>query len=129
MNSYQNPMIYDIDSDAYELDVPRNFQVTADGTAYEVKVKEIVKENTHVFHCITSYEDYEYVMEQYVKNQMHMFTNQVKVLLLYYDEQLGLHATMPVRVSVEAIVNEASGTDASYKVNRRVKPFMEWQSA
>ncbi|WP_139217869.1 hypothetical protein [Pontibacter chinhatensis] len=120
-------MIYDIESDAYEMEVPQDLKITADGIAYVVKVKEII-ENTHLFHCVTSYEDYNYVLGEYVKNQMHIFSNEVQVLLLYYDERLALHTPMPVRVSIEEAGDEVSILDVSYRVNKRVKSFQEWQS-
>lgn len=130
MNSYQNPIQYNLDKDAYELEVPQDFQVTADGILYEVKVEEIIKEKNHLFNCVTSAEDYPYVMEQYVKKQMHIFSSEVKVLVLFYDEELALYAAMPAWVSIKEISDEESVFDVSYsvnRVNRKVLSFQVWQ--
>ncbi|GAB3533116.1 hypothetical protein GCM10027443_18000 [Pontibacter brevis] len=118
-------MIYDLDSDMYELDVPKNLRVVTKDGVYDVVVESVIKDN--LFDCVTSFEDYDYVMEQYVKKQMHIFSPSIRVLVLFYDEELALHATMPVRVSINGISEGVSVADVSYRVNRLVMSFQEWQ--
>ena len=130
LSNHRNPVCFNLESDAYELEVPKSFTVTCDNIVYEVVVVEIIRENNHnnLFNCVTSAEDYDYVMQQYVRNQMHVFSSQVKVLVIYYDEQLALHATLPIKAEIREVAYEPL-LDVSYRVNSRMKSFIEWQNA
>ncbi|ARS35824.1 hypothetical protein [Pontibacter actiniarum] len=128
MNSsgYQNPIIFNLDKDAYELDVPAPLRVYTKGGVYEVIPSGIIEEKTNLYHCITSAEDYDYVLEQFVKNQMHVFYSSLKVLVLYFDQELALHATMPLRVNVDRLQEKVSRHGVTYEVNRRVQAYHDW---
>lgn len=126
-NSYRNPMAYNVESNAYELEVPQDFQVTADGILYEVKVQKIIKEKNHLFNCITSAEDYPYALEQYLKKQMHIFSSEAKVLLIYFDQELSLYATLPIQLSINKTCKDVTGADMSCTANNKVMSFLDWQ--
>ncbi|GAB3202192.1 hypothetical protein ABID22_003825 [Pontibacter aydingkolensis] len=123
---YQNPIIFNLDKDAYELDIPAPLRIQTKGGGYEVVPSGIIEEKTNIYHCITSAEDYNYVLEQYVKNQMHIFSSSIKVLVLFYDQELAMHATMPLQVSIDRLEEEVSCHGVSYTINRRVQAYHEW---
>lgn len=128
MNSsgYQNPIAFNLDKDAYELDVPTPLRVCTDDGVYEVIPAGIIEEKTNLYHCITSFEDFDYVLKQYVKNRMHIFSSSIKVLVLFYDQELALHATMPLRVNIDRLQEKVSRHGVIYDVNRRVQAYYNW---
>ncbi len=61
LSSYQNPICYDIESDMYELEVPKKLIFTSDNKFFEVVVSDIIREKTNnLFSCVTSAEEYDY---------------------------------------------------------------------
>lgn len=93
-------MLFNHEENLYELDVPQRLEVQTEHGVYEIVVNSIIKEETNLFNCVTSYEDYDYVLEQFVKNLRHIFDSPIKVLVLYYDQEQEWHATIMLYVSV-----------------------------
>ncbi|MBF8962153.1 hypothetical protein I0P70_02750 [Pontibacter sp. FD36] len=125
-SSYQNPMLFNLDKDVYELDIPAPLRVHTNDGVYEIVPVGIIEDNKNLFNCITSFEDFDYVVEQYVKNQMNIFSSSIKVLVLYYDQELALYSTLPLRVHIDRLEEKASRHGVSYTVNRRVQAYYDW---
>ncbi|MBF8963000.1 hypothetical protein I0P70_07075 [Pontibacter sp. FD36] len=126
MNSYQNPMVYDTEIEAYRLKIPNDLIINTENCDHKVTVIECISREHDVFDCITSYEDYDYVMSEYIKKTGSSPKPTAGVLILYYDEVLRLHVTLAVKVSISRVEYEAFA-DVPSTMNRKVKTFQDWQ--
>lgn len=58
---------------------------------------------------------------------MHIFSSSIKVLLIYYDHELALYATLPLEVEVNEVVLDAAVVKVDPQINTRIKSFVDWQ--
>lgn len=127
--SYLNPMQYDQEQQTYKLKMPDKLLVFAEGRTFQISVVERLNGENLIFDCITSYEDYNYVLEGFVKRPLKQPKSDATVLVLYFDQERCLHATMAIRVSIIVLFNNATSADVTYSMDRKVMAFQEWQTA
>ncbi|PVY43156.1 hypothetical protein C8E01_102333 [Pontibacter virosus] len=110
-------MQYDTGTGAYVLEVPSEFIVNTANGSYKILPVEKLSGMDNLYDFVTSVEDYDYVIKNYVKTSDVQPKPILTLLLLYYDEILKLHAALPLNISVTTLDDAQANNNVSSRAN------------
>ncbi len=111
-----------IEQNGYLLALPAPMEINGIDGLYKVEATEQLESSESVFHIVTDNEDYEYALHQFLKSDRFVIPDTIKVLVLYFDNELGVYTTLGLRVNLEKLEYK-DGCLCPHQNHQHVKQF------
>lgn len=113
--------------EGFLLAIPEAFIATAaDGVCYCIQVDEVMSREVCVYNLLTTVENYEHTLAQFVNSDISKLNPSVTVLVTYFDEELGLYSSLSLCVNLTRIVDDEDNLFEPQDTERIVMAFRDF---